>query len=163
MKYGGAAVLSRDLRKIDERDASRDKLNAMLKRLALYVELVADEDQAILKSSGVPMRQSTEGVRGSVTELLPAPSDLRLKHGTQSGTVDVHVARLAGAGSYEVQISTAVDPHDATGWVHGTVSPNSQHILLEGLTPLQHVWVRVRGINAAGNGQWTEPMRITVL
>ena len=157
------AVLSRDLRKIGERDDSRERLNGLLKRLGLYVELVAGDDLAILKSSGFPLRQGPGGGRGSVVEPLSAPSDLRLTHGTRSGTIDVRVARLAGARSYEVQISLAVDPHDAAGWVHGTVSSNSQHILLEGLVPLQHVWVRVRGVNAAGNGLWTEPVRITVL
>lgn len=154
-------VLNRDLRKIPERDASRDRINSMLKPLALYLELMADGDMVKLKSTGFPLRQ--DAVRKTSGGPLPAPADLRVKHGLVSGSLDIHVAKLAGAHSYAVQISSLVDPHDESGWRHATVSSTAQHILLQGLTPLQNLWVRVCGVDANGNGLWTDPVRIAVV
>ena len=154
-------VASRDLRKIGERDAAQDYLQGLLKRLRLYVELVADGDLNKLKSSGFPLRQIA--VSNHSTAPLPAPGELSVKRGDTSGSIEINFTRLQGAHSYQVQISLAADPHDESGWRHATVSPYCQHIILSGLTPLQNVWVRVRGVGANGDGFWSEPMRVTVL
>lgn len=156
------AALNRDLIKIDERNTARENLNTELKKVALYLELVADGDIAKLKSTGFALRQEPTPHRTS-GEPLPAPSDLRVTHGVLSGTLDVHIAKLADATFYTVQISTAVDPTDESSWRQATLSTTSQHILLEGLTPLQPLWVRVCGNASDGPGLWTAPVRIVVL
>jgi hypothetical protein len=154
-------VAARDLRKIGERDAAQAHLQGLLKRLGLYVELVADGDQNKLKSSGFPLRQAA--VSNISTDPLPPPSDFSVKRGLISGSIEINFAKLLGARSYHVQISLATDPHDESGWHYATVSPYCQHIVVDGLTPLQNVWVRACGVGAGGNGLWTEPVRVTVL
>ena len=155
------AALNRDLIKIDQRNTARETLNTMLVKLVPYLEMVADDDVIKLKSTGFGLR--AEPTHTTQTDPLPAPSDFRVKHGAVSGTLDLHIAKLAGAGNYEVQISLAIDPSDESCWVHNMSSLSSQHITVRGLTPGQAVWVRVRGIGSNGNGLWTAPLRIIVV
>lgn len=155
------AALNRDLIKIEQRNASRETLTAMLIKLVPYLEMVAENDVIKLKSTGFGLR--AEPTHTTLSAPLPAPSDFRVKHGAMSGTLDLHIARLAGAGNYEVQISLSIDPADEAGWQHNMISLTSQHITVQGLTPGQAVWVRVRGIGSNGNGVWTAPIRIIVV
>jgi len=55
------------------------------------------------------------------------------------------------------------DPGVETGWVLASITSGCNRILLEGLTPLQRVWVRLRGINGDGPGLWTDPAGEVVL
>jgi len=44
-------------------------------------------------------------VRGIYGGTLPAPADFKIAHGPKSGTLVLHVARLAGAKGYDVQMA----------------------------------------------------------
>ena len=93
---------------------------------------------------------------------MPAPDDFRVIQGTKSGSLDVHVAKLSGAGSYEVQLALT-DPDIESNWHHALSSINGSHILLETLTVGQTYWVRVRAISATtGAGAWTVSIKIIV-
>ena len=141
------------------RKNSRDHLTDLLKRLTAYLEFVAQQDPAKLASTGYDQRKET--VRPSHATTLPAPADLRVAHGNGSGILVIHVARLEGAKSYEVDIAQG-DPSVEANWKHATTSVTSSHILLEGLTPGASVWIRVRGISSGGNGVWTDPLSVIV-
>ncbi|MEX8520644.1 MAG: hypothetical protein AB3X44_19230 [Leptothrix sp. (in: b-proteobacteria)] len=151
---------SGDRAKIREHDEVRGRLEIAMPKVARYVELVADGDEKILSSTGFPLRSPRTNSAG--TSLLPAPTDFRVTYGRLSGTLDVHVRRLEGASFYDVQTMPGNGNAD-TDWKHATSSPTSMHIQVEGLTPGQYVWVRVRGVNSAGNGLWTEPIKIMVV
>ncbi len=43
-----------------------------------------------------------------------------------------------------------------------THSATGTHILLEGLTPAQTYWFRVRAIGSGGKGVWTDPVSVIV-
>ena len=49
--------------------------------------------------------------------ILLAPADFRVTHGQINGTLNVHVARLPSAGSYEVG-----DPTIESNWQHALSS-----------------------------------------
>ncbi|MEX8519053.1 MAG: fibronectin type III domain-containing protein [Leptothrix sp. (in: b-proteobacteria)] len=153
------AALSHDANKIAARNAARQALTLMLKQLAPYLEMVAAGDVAILKSTGYELR--SDPVRNANAGPLPAPTGLRISHGALSGTLDVHVDKLAGAGNYEAQM-TLSDPTDESGWKHAASSPTGSHILLQGLTMGQIIWIRVRGVGYGGNGAWSDPVRVVV-
>jgi hypothetical protein len=51
---------------------------------------------------------------------LPAPADFKIAHGPKSGTLLLHVARLAGAKSYDVDMALG-DPAIEGNWKHATV------------------------------------------
>jgi hypothetical protein len=154
------ASQTRDTLKIRQRDTARQLLTDLLKHLATYLELVARNDSDILATTGYDLRH--EILRGNSNDPLPAPGELRVIHGPQSGSLDVRVARLPGARSYEVQI-TQGDPKQEDLWKHARTSTTSSHILLEDLLPAQTYWVRVRGIAASGNGVWTDPVSVIVV
>ena len=156
---GYHAALTHDSLKIALRNSARQTLTDKLKSLIPYLELVAQGDTHILATTGYDLRKDV--VRGSNSEILPAPVDFRVTHGAKSGSFDIHIAKLPGAGSYEVQI-TQSDPAIEANWRHATTSLTATHILLEGLTPGQAYWVRVRGIGTAGAGVWTEPVNLIV-
>lgn len=154
-----AAMMSHDPLKIGQRDQARQTLTTMLKQLAPYLELEANGDRAILASTGFELRQ--DAVHGSTSGTLPAPGGFRVTQGAKSGTLDVHVARQANAGSYEVQL-TQGDPSVEANWRHAMVSTSGAHMLLEGLPRGQIFWVRVRAHGAGGAGVWTDPISVVV-
>ena len=153
------ASLSHDTKQINLRNNARDVLTTELKRLVTYLELVADADVNILMSTGYDMRK--DPAHNPNNDLLPAPNDFRVTQGIKSGSLDVHISRLAGAGSYEVQLAKA-DPNIESNWQHALSSINGSHILLENLIVGQTYWVRIRGINSTGSGAWTAPIKIVI-
>ena len=154
------ASLTRDTLKIAQRDSARQTLTDLLKRLAPYLELIAQGDTAMLATTGYGLRHDI--VRNSGNSPLPAPADFRVAHGAKSGTLNVHVARLPGAGSYEVHTAQG-DPALESSWQHAVSSVTATHILIEGLIPGQNYWLRVRGISSYGGGVWTDPVSIIVV
>ena len=153
------ASLTRDTLKIAQRDAARQTLTYLLKHLANYLELIAHLDTAMLTTTGYDLRKDI--VRGIHGGTLPGPSDFKIAHGPKSGSLMLHVARLAGAKSYEVQ-SAQGDPANEDNWKPTTTSATGTHILLEGLTPAQTYWFRIRAIGSGGEGVWTDPVSVIV-
>jgi len=151
------ASLTRDTVKIAQRNATRQTLTEILKRLALSLELMAQGDVTALTTTGFELRHDI--VRTNSNELLPAPTDFRVTHGQLSGSFDVHVTRLPGAGSYEVHIAED-NPNLESNWRHAITSVNSLHIIVTGLTPGKNYWVRIRGIDSNGGGVWSDPISI---
>jgi len=151
------ASLTRDTVKIAQRNATRQTLTEILKRLALSLELMAEGDVTALATTGFELRHDI--VRTNSNELLPAPTDFRVTHGQLSGSFDVHVTRLPGAGSYEVHIAED-NPNLESNWRHAITSVNSLHIIVTGLTPGKNYWVRIRGIDSNGGGVWSDPISI---
>ncbi|MEY4750162.1 MAG: hypothetical protein RIQ60_2376 [Pseudomonadota bacterium] len=156
-----AAMTTRDPARVAERNEARVELTDMLRHLVPYLELQANGDRDALAATGFELRGDAprSTTAGSPP---PEPADFRVKHGPRSGTLDVHVARVDGAASYEVAITTG-DPTADAGWAHALTATSAMHMIVEGLTPAQTVWVRVRAINSAGYGAWTRPQHIIVV
>ena len=70
----------------------------------------------------------------------------------------LHVARLAGARTYEIQLAQG-DPSLEANWKSATAS----HMLVEDLTPAHTYWFRVRAIGSGGAGRWTDPVSVIVV
>jgi hypothetical protein len=156
---GYHAALTHDSLKIALRNSARLALTELLKRLIPYLELVAQGDPNILATTGYELRKDIE--RGGNGNILPAPENFRVLHGAKSGSFNIHITKLQGAGSYEVQIAQG-DPTLEANWSHALTSLTSVRILLEGLTPGQTYWVRLRGVGRAGAGVWTVPISLIV-
>jgi hypothetical protein len=154
------ASLTRDSLKIRQRDAARKVLTDLLKHLASYLETVAHLDTDKLVTTGYDLRNNI--VRGIYGGTLPAPSGFRAELGPKSGTVMLHVARLAGAKLYEVAIAQG-DPSIEENWKPITTSATGSHMLVEGLTPAQTYWFRVRAMGSGGPGLWTDPVSLIVV
>ena len=154
------ASLTKDTLKIAQRDVARIALTDLIKRLAMYLELISNGDTAMLATTGYDLRHDI--VRNNSNDLLPAPADFRVTHGQLSGSLNVQVARLANAGSYEIHVAKD-DPKIESNWQHAISSVTSAHIVITGLIPGQTYWLRVRGIDSNGGGVWSEPISIIVV
>lgn len=82
-------------------------------------------------------------------------------HGEESGTVKIYVNKWEGKGSVEVQICTG-DPSQADSWRTIQIA-HSCHIKLKGLEPAQRAYFRVRLINDAGNGPWSDALELIII
>lgn len=150
-----------DSRIIRSRNEVRVALTDMLQKLAPYLELMAQGDAKMLESTGYDLRRGF--ARGAAsTAPLSAPGDFRVTHGRISGTLTVHVSRLAGAASYEVDISQG-DGSRSSDWKHAATSASGMRILIQSLIVGQSYWVRARGVGNYGAGLWTEPIRMMVI
>ena len=152
-------ALCHDIYKIAVRNQARQVLVDVLKRLAHYLEMVCNGDAVVLASSGFHLRQ--DPVRSGMSSArLPAPTGLRLATGANRGEVDLRGARLLGAQFHDVQICTG-DPTVEANWAHKDTFTSLQHVTLTDL-PAGPVWVRVRGGNSGGYGDWSDPVCVLV-
>ena len=154
------AALSHDSFKITERDRARTVLLEILLDLVPYLELIAKGDADILKTTGYEVKQT--GVSPAVNHgPLKSPTNFSAKHGL-SGTLICHATKLAGAGSYEVQICDG-DPTVEGNWRQYTIFTHASQMVVSGLTPGRKVSLRLRGFGDLGAGAWSEAITIIVI
>jgi len=151
--------LSDESSKINLRNTARTTLTDYLKKLALYLEIVAEDNAIILASSGYSLR--SDSVQCCSNNPLPAPSNIKVTHGLKKGSLNIRANPIQGAGSYEIQ-TAQVDPNIENNWRHQLTSLSCSHIVLEGLIPARTYWLRLRGISRLGTGVWTEPYMIII-
>ena len=151
---------SGDSTKRIQRDQAWDTLVNLLLDLVPYVELMARGDVNILLSSGFELCKERTHT-GSTRIILGAPTDFWVKRSDREGELFAHVAKLQGAGSYELQI-TEGDPTVADNWHQYAVFTSGLKMVITGLTPGHRVSVRVRGFNAAGYGAWSDIVTLIV-
>ena len=155
--YNGAAT--HDDIKVALRKTARVSLVVYLKKLAPYLEVIANGDIAKLLSSGYSLRKDTAHTGGD--EPLPAPEDFRVERGG-SGQLIAKARKLKGVNTYEVQTNHG-DPNIEANWHSLPVQTSCAKVKIDGLTPMERVWVRLRGVNSEGPGAWTDPASEVVL
>lgn len=135
--------------------ATTDKDNAIgdmataANQLAAYVDLMANGDESKILSAGLSVRASRQ------PQSVPDPvQNLSVTAGDNSGELDAQWDPPGNAKSYEVQ--TSADPFSDATWKTTETVTNSKAALM-GLTSGAKIWVRVRGINSAGKGAWSDP------
>lgn len=131
-----------------DKDTALNALKALGMQLVGYVDLTAAGDESKILSAGLSVRAAKS------PQSVPLPvQNLSLTAGDNAGTLDVHWDHLDNAKSYEVQ--TSPDPFTATSFVAAdTVTKSST--TLAGFTSGAKIWVRVRAINSAGKGAWSD-------
>jgi hypothetical protein len=107
------ASLTGDTLRIAERNAAREVVDDMLRKLGAYLEFAAHGDELALQSTGFELHREPVRIDRSVPPV--APERLRVQRGTMSGQLDVRFGRVPGAGSYEVQVAVG-DPSVETNW-----------------------------------------------
>jgi hypothetical protein len=146
------AAVGGDSAKITLRIAARDTLTTILKKIAPYLELIAAGSVPMLQTSGYDLRQDITHTPAGA--LLAAPTGLTLARGTMTGVLVVSADALAGAGSFEVQMTTG-DPTVEANWAAAGTFMHCSNIQLTGLTPGKMYSVRLRGIGTNGPGAWS--------
>ena len=160
--YQGAfnTALTHDDAKIILRNTARTSLTTYLKKLAPYLEVVANGDLPKLLTTGYSLRQNSTPTGG--TDPLPAPQDFEVKRGELSGVLIARARRMKGAGGYEVQ-TTDGDPTVAANWRYFTSVKNASKIDIAGQIPGKTISVRMRGIGSNGPGVWSDAVSVMVV
>ncbi len=139
--------------------AARAGLNRSLGLLGGYVNRVAQGKPALVELSGFP---SYDTARTPDRSAPGAPTNLRLKHGVQKGTVLARFRAQRRPSTNEVQVCLG-NPNDESAWRTAGMFLG-QRALLTGLTPGTTLWVRVRTAGLGGvMGNWSDPAEIMVL
>jgi len=145
------AAKTGDSVKISARNAARVTLTTLLKRLAPYLELVANGDVTKLKSTGFDLRHDI--VKATSTDPLPAPVDFTFTRGDASGTLVASARSLAGAGSYLLEVATG-DPSVEANWKPKGTFLHCSKIITDGYTPGTVYYGRLAGVGPNGAGVW---------
>lgn len=132
-----------------DKDSAMAALAGLAMQLVAYVDLTAAGDESKILSAGLDVRAA------KVPQTVPTQvQNLSLTVGDNAGSLDAHWDFLTNGKSYEAQ--TSADPFTTTSFVTAdTVTKSST--TLTGLTSGAKIWVRVRGINSAGKGAWSDP------
>ena len=126
---------------------SRDTLIGMLRRVATYVQLMCNDDPALLLTSGFQM-QSTS--RSSTP--LEKPQGLSIKNGG-AGQLVARVDPVKNANMYEGR-AKAVNGD----WLPSVFTGDSRRITLSGLSPGTNYTIEVRALGGStGQSDWSDP------
>lgn len=149
----GATTTARNA--IQEKRAAMELVENDYRLLGIYVENVADGDEAKITSAGYELRTPALplGVPTVPLAVLASagefPGQLLVEWEAASGSVAI----------YEFQ--TTLDPMTEASWVaRGTSTKTSASIV--GLPSGEHVWVRVRATGSAGPGPYSDAASRTV-
>ncbi len=138
---------------------ARAALEEPLTVLGNYVNSIAKGVAAIVVLSGFP---SYETGHGPDTSAPAAPTDLRLRHGDESGGIVARYKASRERSTNEVQSCTG-DPNVEANWTTKGIFQGGR-AELGGFTPGVVVWIRVRTVGLKGvMGAWSDPAQIRVL
>ena len=128
---------------------AESQVDSQLRKLAAYVESIADTDETIIASAGM----QTKAVR-TTPSTLTAPEALSATAGSREGEIDLTWKKVGNAKSYIIQMSP--DPPAADSWGHAeTVTVSYKTI--QNLTSGKKYWFRVAAIGSLGQSGWSEP------
>lgn len=130
-------------------DDAEIQLDRQLRKLAAYVESIADTDETVIASAAMQTKASR-----TTPSVLSAPEAMSATAGTHEGEIDLTWRKVENAKSYVIQISP--DPPSADSWGHAeTVTVASKTI--QNLTSGKKYWFRVAAIGSLGQSGWSEP------
>jgi hypothetical protein len=146
----GAANLAQQAAKqaTTEKNAALDAVRAAVTDWGGYVQISCGGDAAKVQSAGMD-------VKAVVTPpTLPPPvQNLSLTAGDNAGEID---AQWDSMNVRTFQMETSPDPMTSSSWTRQKDVTKSKSVILN-LVSGTRVWVRVRAVNPAGEGPWSDP------
>lgn len=130
-----------------QRRQLRPPLEALLRQLAQYVQLVSKGDRVVLTGTGFPLQRGRQPA-----SLVPVPENLRLSRGPVSGQLRARCKPIAHAAAYQWRIGPAQSPGV---WLSADPTA-AAHTVLTGLVPGTAYVVQVRAIGTRGPGDWSD-------
>jgi len=115
---------------------------------ALYVDRIADGDEAIIKSAGFNV---------SKQPVPNAKPELWAEAGDRPGTVKLRRKAVQGAKSYIWQSSMNTFPESEAQWVFADASSQAT-VILENLTSVTRYWFRVAAVTTEGTSAYCDPI-----
>lgn len=122
--------------------------NDKMRKLARYVERIADEDTAIVISAGFNLAKQP----------IPAQrSEFSAETGKGSGSVLLRRQAVPGAKSYIWQLSINVLPETEDAWKIAEVTGKAS-VELTNLNPVTKYWFRVAAVTSNGTSPYNDPI-----
>ena len=115
---------------------------------ALYVDRIADGDEAIIKSAGFSV---------SKQPVANAKPELWAEAGDRPGTVKLRRKAVQGAKSYIWQYCPNAFPESEAQWVFADASSQAT-VILENLTSVTRYWFRVAAVTTEGTSAYCDPI-----
>lgn len=115
---------------------------------ALYVDRIADGDEAIIKGAGFNVS------RQPVTNSKP---ELWAETGDKPGTVKLRRQAVQGAKSYVWQYCINAFPESESLWIFADATSKAT-VILENLTPVTRYWFRVAAVTTEGTLAYCDPI-----
>lgn len=140
---------------ISQKNESRAALLAGLRRLAHYVNGIAEGRTSLLLSTGLVLVSAAKRlVAPGVTERI------RLRDGALRGQMRLDFQAVKGAWEYEVNVGESVLGDPDMEWTRTFGTTSSRGNILTDLTAGVIYHVRVRARNGRGIGDWSEPVSL---
>lgn len=130
-------------------DDAEIQLDRLLRKLAAYVESIADTDETIIASAGMQTKSSR-----TTPSILSAPEALSATAGNHDGEIDLTWRKVENSRSYIIQASA--DPPSAESWTHAETATVANKTI-QNLTSGKKYWFRVAAIGSLGQSGWSEP------
>ena len=148
--YKAHQIAKSDARaKANVADDAEILFDSQLRKLAAYVESIADTDETIIASAGMQTKASR-----TTPSALSAPEALTANAGDHEGEINLTWRKVENSRSYIIQMSP--DPPTADSWGHAeTVTIANKTI--QNLTSGKKYWFRVAAIGSLGQSGWSEP------
>ncbi|WP_164111714.1 MULTISPECIES: fibronectin type III domain-containing protein [Sphingobacterium] len=137
--------------------AAKLKLRGMLTHLAHMVNIEAQGNTVALSSTGLMFnKQPTALQEPGITDRII------LRDGRLTGQMRVDFDKIYNAYEYEVQVGEMDSISEKIVWDKTHLTPSSSNTIIAPLTPGTRYYVRVRGRNKIGTGDWSDPVSMIV-
>lgn len=127
------------------------KLQQMLTYLAHMVNIEAKGNTVALSSTGMMFNKqpSPQQVPGLTERII-------LTDGHLSGQLRIDFDKIPGAYEYEIQIGEIDSSSDIILWGNIKLTSTCSNSVIDSLTPGTRYYIRVRGRNKIGTGDWSD-------
>jgi hypothetical protein len=134
------------------RDAAQAQFAAILQKLAKHVELHADGDVGVLKSSGFDIVEPA-AKQSRIPDVLEA-LQVKVLHGPAGGTIIAKAKPFSYAISYEAHVAKG-DPTIPENWGHYGFFHHCTSMELKGFSAGENISLRFRAITPKGEAPWS--------
>ncbi|ERJ57703.1 fibronectin type III domain-containing protein [Sphingobacterium paucimobilis] len=136
---------------------AKSKLLNMLTHLAHMVNIEAQGNTVALSSTGLVFnKQPTAQQEPGITDRII------LKDGRLTGQMRVDFDRIYNAYEYEIQVGEMDSSSERIIWGEMHLTASSMNTIIAPLVPGTRYYVRVRGRNKIGTGDWSDPVSMMV-
>lgn len=142
---------------ISLKNESRQILLVALRTLGNYVNEKARGQLSHLLSSGLQL--ASPQTRRSIPSI---PQDIRLQDGGLQGQIRISFKRLKHAWMYDIQLAAEAPPGEELEWKEIYQTTLSRGTVIGNLVPGVRYFVRIRGRNGRGTGDWSQPISMLV-
>lgn len=133
------------------------KLQGMLTHLAHMVNIESKGNTVALSSTGLIFNKQPSALQE------PGVTDrIILKDGRLTGQMRVDFDKIPNAYEYEIEVGEMDSASERIIWGETHLTPSSNNTIIAPLTAGTRYYVRVRGRNKVGTGDWSDPVSMIV-